>query len=78
MYTYFHFQQLYQTLTDYDIRFYIYELLKVSFDVLARKNSDYLSIIEMYAFFSYYSSLPDLYWLLACLPLQMVIWLYRN
>lgn len=25
-----HFQQLYQTLTDYDIRFYLYELLKVS------------------------------------------------
>lgn len=51
MYNYFHFQQLYQTLTDYDIRFYIYELLKVSFDVFARKNSDYLSIIEKYAFF---------------------------
>lgn len=27
----FCFQQLYQTLTDYDIRFYMYEILKVSF-----------------------------------------------
>lgn len=25
------FKQLYQTLTDYDIRYYLYELLKVSF-----------------------------------------------
>lgn len=27
----FFLQQLYQTLTDYDIRFYMYEILKVSF-----------------------------------------------
>ena len=48
------FKQLYQTLTDYDIRYYLYELLKVGFNLYGKvettKNIYELSNFRLYFF----------------------------
>lgn len=36
MFNFFLMQQLYQTLSDYDIRFYMYEILKVIYFLIAK------------------------------------------
>lgn len=41
------FKQLYQTLTDYDIRYYLYELLKVSFNFFFTKVDTTRKIYEL-------------------------------